>query len=80
MGNSVRRYPGYGFAQGHDRPHPQYLAVSIREAKCTCLGYEIRLSRLHTLDPPLALAFPRSSHSAIADSEQENNQETSDKL
>jgi hypothetical protein len=30
--------------------------------------------------PPLALAFPRSSHSATADSEQENNQETSDKL
>jgi hypothetical protein len=30
--------------------------------------------------PPLALAFSRSSHSAIADSEQENNQETPDKL
>jgi hypothetical protein len=30
--------------------------------------------------PPLALAFLRSSHSATADSEQENNQETPDKL
>jgi hypothetical protein len=59
---------------------PQYLVVSVRGAKCTHLGYETRLSRLHTLDPPLALAFPRSSHSATADSEQENNQETPDKL
>jgi hypothetical protein len=30
--------------------------------------------------PSLALAFLRSSHSATTDSEQENNQETSDKL
>jgi hypothetical protein len=59
---------------------PQYLAASVMEAKCTCLGYGTRLSRLHTLDPPLVLAFLRSSHSAIADSEQENNQENPDKL
>jgi hypothetical protein len=62
--------------RGMRRPDPQYLASSIREAKCTHLGYGTRLSRLHTLDPPLALAFSRSSHSATADSEQENNQET----
>jgi hypothetical protein len=48
---------------------PQYLAASVREAKCTRLGYR---SRLHTLDPPLALAFSRSSHSATTNSEQEN--------
>jgi hypothetical protein len=66
MSNSVRRYPGYGYdlAQGHVSSGPQYLATSIREAKCTCLGYETRLSRLHILEPPLALAFPRSSHLA----------------
>jgi hypothetical protein len=66
--------------RGMRRPDPQYLASSIREAKCTHLGYRTRLSRLYTLDPPLALAFSRSSHSATADSEQENNQETPDKL
>jgi hypothetical protein len=59
--------------RGMCRPDPQYLAASVREAKCTCLRYGIRLSRLHTLDPPLALAFPRSSHTATIDSEQENN-------
>jgi hypothetical protein len=61
---------------------PQYLAVSVKEAKCTHIGYGTRLSRLHTPPPlpPLALAFPRSSHSATVDSEQENNQETPDKL
>jgi hypothetical protein len=66
--------------RGMCRPDPQYLPGSVREAKCTCLGYGIRLSRLHTLDPPLALAFPRNIHSATADAEQENNQETPDKL
>jgi hypothetical protein len=30
--------------------------------------------------PPLAFAFPRSSHSATTNFEQENNQETLDKL
>jgi hypothetical protein len=37
--------------RGMHRLDPQYLAASIREAKCTRLGYGIRLSRLHTLDP-----------------------------
>jgi hypothetical protein len=54
--------------RGMCHPDPQYLVASIREAKCT----------LWT--PPLALAFSRSSHSATANSEQENNQETPDKL
>jgi hypothetical protein len=53
------------FLRGMHRPDPQYLAASVREAKCTQLGYGTRLSRLHTLDPSLALAFSRSSHSAI---------------
>jgi hypothetical protein len=66
--------------RGMHRLDPQYLATRVREAKCRCLGYKTRLSRLHTLDPLLALAFSRSSHSAAADSEQENNQETTDKL
>jgi hypothetical protein len=61
--------------KGMCRSDPQYLAISVREAKCTRLGYGTRLSMLHTLDPPLALAFLRSSHSAAAYSEQENNQE-----
>jgi hypothetical protein len=52
---------------------------SIREAKCTRLGYRTRLSRLYTLDPPLALVFLRSCHSATPDPGQENNQMTSDK-
>jgi hypothetical protein len=66
--------------KGMRRLDPQYLGVSIREVKCTRLGYGIRLSRLHTLDPPLALAFLKRSHLATADSEQENNQETLNKL
>jgi hypothetical protein len=37
--------------RGMHHPDPQYLADSIREAKCTCLEYGTRLSRLHTLDP-----------------------------
>jgi hypothetical protein len=50
-------------------PDPQYSAASVREVKCTRLGYETRLSRLHTLDPPpsLALAFLKSGHSATLD-------------
>jgi hypothetical protein len=52
---------------------------NVREAKYTRLGYGIRLSRLYTLDPPLALAFLRSSHSSTPDPEQENNQRTPDK-
>jgi hypothetical protein len=58
---------------------PQYSAASIKEAKCTHLGYGTMLSRLHTPDPPIALAFSRTSHSATSDLEQENNQESPDK-
>jgi hypothetical protein len=56
--------------RGMCRPDPQYSAASVREEKCTCLGYETRLSRLHTLDPLLALGVLRSSHSATSDQEQ----------
>jgi hypothetical protein len=48
--------------RGMCRLDPYHLAVSVRETKCTCLGYGTRLSRLHTLEPPLALGFLRSSH------------------
>jgi hypothetical protein len=67
--------------RGMCRPDPQYSAANVREEKCTCLGYETRLSRLHTLDPLLALGVLRSSHSATSDQEQKkkNNQETLDK-
>jgi hypothetical protein len=79
MGNSTRRYLGYGYdlVQGHVPSGPQYSAVS--EAKYTRLWYRTRLSRLHTLDPHLALSFPRSSHPATPNPEQENNQGTPDK-
>jgi hypothetical protein len=49
------------------RLDPQYSAVSVMKAKYTRLGYMIRLSRLHTLNPHLALAFLRSSHSITLD-------------
>jgi hypothetical protein len=39
----------------------------------------MRLSGLYTLDPLLALAFSRSSHSATPDPKQKNNQRISDK-
>jgi hypothetical protein len=54
---------------GMHRPDPQYLAVSVKEVKYTRLGYRIRLSRVHTLDPHLALAFLKSSHSTTLDPE-----------
>jgi hypothetical protein len=38
--------------RGMRRLDPQYLADSVKKAKCTRLGYVTRLSRLHTLDPP----------------------------
>jgi hypothetical protein len=66
--------------RGICHPDLQYLAISIRETKCTRLGYKTRLSRLHSMDPPLALAFLRSSHLVTAGLEQENNQGTPDKL
>jgi hypothetical protein len=37
--------------RGMHHPDSQYLAVSVREVKCTRLGYETRLSRLHSLEP-----------------------------
>jgi hypothetical protein len=79
MSNSVRRYLGYGYGliQRHVPSGPPILSCdSVRESNCTRLGYRIRLSRLYNLDPPLALAFPRSSHLATLDPEQENNQRT----
>jgi hypothetical protein len=54
-------------------PNLEYSAIRVREATYTRLGYKIRLSRLHTLDPHLVLAFLRSSHSATPDPKQENN-------
>jgi hypothetical protein len=48
---------------------PQYSTVSVREAKYTRLGYKTRLSRLYTMNPHLALAFLRSSHSVTLDPE-----------
>jgi hypothetical protein len=47
--------------RGICRPDPQYLIVSVREAKCMHLEYGTRLSRPFTLDPPLALAFLSSN-------------------
>jgi hypothetical protein len=82
MGNSVRHYLGYGYGliQGHVPSRPLVLSCdSVREVKCKSLGYETKLSRLYTLDPSLALAFLRSSHSATLDAKQENNQRTLDK-
>jgi hypothetical protein len=43
--------------KGMCRPDTQYSAVSIREAKYTCLGYRTNLSRLHILDPPFSINF-----------------------
>jgi hypothetical protein len=78
MGNSVRHDLGYGHSlfRGMHRPAPPYSAVSVKEAKYTRLEYMTRLNRLHTLDPHLALAFPRSSHSTTLDPKKENNQGT----
>jgi hypothetical protein len=45
--------------RGMRHPNPQYLVVSVREAKYTRLGYTIRLSRLHTLDPPFSISFSK---------------------
>jgi hypothetical protein len=32
-------------------PDLQYLAASVREAKCTCLRYGTRLNKMHSQDP-----------------------------
>jgi hypothetical protein len=82
MGNSVRHYLGYGYGlvQGHVPTRPPVLSCdNVREAKCTRLGYITRLSRLFTLDLPLALAFLRNRYSTTLDPEQENNQRSPDK-
>jgi hypothetical protein len=60
--------------RGMHRLDPHYSVVSVREAKYTRLGYRTRLSKLHTLYPPFSISFSRSSHSAILDPQQENNQ------
>jgi hypothetical protein len=39
------------------RPDPEYLAVGVREAKYTSLGYGTRLSMLHTLNPPISISI-----------------------
>jgi hypothetical protein len=36
---------------------PQYSATSVREAKCTRLGYRTRLNNLHNLDPHFSIGF-----------------------
>jgi hypothetical protein len=44
------------------RPGPQYLACSIRKAKHTHLEYRTKLSRLCSLDLPLAPVVPKGGH------------------
>jgi hypothetical protein len=73
MGNSVRRYLGYGYGL-------VYSAVSIREAKYTRLGYRPMLSRLHTLEPPVSINFSEERPFSTPDPKQENNQGTPDKV
>jgi hypothetical protein len=46
-----------------------WLRTGVREAMYTRLEYKTRLSRLHTMDFHLALAFLRSGHSATIDPE-----------
>jgi hypothetical protein len=40
-------------------PDLLYSVVSVREAKYTRLGYKIRLSRLHTPNPPFSISFSK---------------------
>jgi hypothetical protein len=59
MGNLVQRYLGYGYSlvKGHVPSGPPVLSRdSVREAKCTRLGYGTRLSRLYTL-PSVSISF-----------------------
>jgi hypothetical protein len=69
-----------GLFWGMCHPDPQYSTVSIREAKYTHLGYRIRLSMLHTLDPPFSIIFSEERPFNTPDPKQENNQGTPDKL
>jgi hypothetical protein len=64
---------------GMRRPDTQYSATSVREGKCTCLGYRARLSLLHTLDPPFSIGFSEEQPFSNTGPEQENNQETPNK-
>jgi hypothetical protein len=41
-----------GLLRGVWRPSPQNLVGSVREVECARLGYETRLNRLNTSDPP----------------------------
>jgi hypothetical protein len=43
--------------RGMCRSDLQYSVVSVKEAKYTYLWYKIRLSMLHTLDPPFIISF-----------------------
>jgi hypothetical protein len=43
-------------------PGPQYLACSVSKAKHTYLRYRTKLSRLRSLDLPLAPVVPRGGH------------------
>jgi hypothetical protein len=55
--------------RGAHRPGPQYVAASIREAKCTRLGYMTRLSRLHTTDPLPLLSISHSKGQPFSSTE-----------
>jgi hypothetical protein len=57
--------------RGAHHPGPRYLTDSVRKAKCTRLAYKTRLSRLHTLGLPSAVAVPRSDHPVAQDPDQE---------
>jgi hypothetical protein len=82
MGNSVRHYPGYdyGLAQGYASSGPLVLSCQRYGGKVHTLRIRNQAKQAIHSGPPLALAFSRSSHSARADSEKENNQETLNKL
>jgi hypothetical protein len=59
MGNSVRRYLGYGYGlvQGHvPFGAPVLNCDHVREVNYTCLGYGIKLSRC-TLWTPISISF-----------------------
>jgi hypothetical protein len=80
MGNSVRHYLGYGYSlvQGHAPSGPPILSCQRQGGKVHTLRVWNQAKQAVHSEPPLALAFPRSSHSATPDPEQENNQRTPD--